>query len=148
MQRLHEYLHGLFLHDMHLGALYHTRQLALYARRAPEQLLPFLRASPHYNLDAALEVCRRHRLVDGEVFVLARLGNHRDALALILEPQGEHLLFDNIVMLRPKEPEAPLRANDALMAFTERTWAKRHAAESKMAQCVPRPMPRQPCTRA
>lgn len=56
-----------------------------------------------------------------------------DALALILEPQGEHLLFDNVVILR-RPPEAPLRADDALMGFTERTWAKRHAAETKMAQ--------------
>lgn len=41
--RLFEYLHALFLHDVHLGAPFHGRQLVLYARHQPTLLLPFLK---------------------------------------------------------------------------------------------------------
>jgi len=59
---------------MHVTASYHTRQLDLYAKLAPELLLPFLIGSPHYNLDAALLTCRSHGLVECQVFVLGRMG--------------------------------------------------------------------------
>lgn len=88
-RRLHEYLHGLFLQDLHVSAAFHTRQLELYATIAPELLLPFLMSSPHYNLDAALLTCRLHELVDCEVYVLRRMGLNREALGLMLEPQDD-----------------------------------------------------------
>ena len=41
--RLFEYLHALFLQDVHMGAAFHGRQLGLYARHDPAALLPFLK---------------------------------------------------------------------------------------------------------
>ena len=63
-QRLLHYLHELFLHDVHLGSAFHGQQLRLYGKHKPEQLMAFLRGSPHYPLDLALEVCRKLSLVE------------------------------------------------------------------------------------
>lgn len=88
-QRLHEYLHALYLQDPHLGAPFHGMQLELYASLAPQLLLPFLRASTHYALADALAVCEAHNLVDAQIFVLGRMGSNREALLLILEVQSD-----------------------------------------------------------
>lgn len=82
--KLLSYLHELFLCDVHLGGAYHGRQLSLYGKYAPQQLLAFLKGSPHYPLELALEVCREHGLVEEQVYVLGRMGAHREALALML----------------------------------------------------------------
>jgi len=67
-----------------MGAAFHGRQLGLYARHDPAALLPFLKGSPHYPLDVALDVCKSHGLVEGQVFVLGRMGAHSEALHLML----------------------------------------------------------------
>lgn len=83
-RKLLSYLHELFLSDVHLGGAYHGRQLSLYGKHAPHQLLAFLKGSPHYPLELALEVCREHELVQEQVYVLGRMGAHREALGLML----------------------------------------------------------------
>ena len=40
---LFEYLHALFLHDVHLGSAFHGRLLSLYGEHRPDLLLDFLR---------------------------------------------------------------------------------------------------------
>ena len=75
--------------DVHVGAAFHGRQLRLYGRHAPHQLMPFLKGSPHYPLDLALEVCRESSLVHEQVFVLGRMGAHREALKLMLHELEE-----------------------------------------------------------
>ena len=52
--------------DAHAGAAYHPLLLELYASISPSQLLPFLRASSHYELKDALAVCEAHHLVDAQ----------------------------------------------------------------------------------
>ena len=82
--RLLDYLHAVFLADVHLCAAFHGMQLGLYGKHAPHQLMPFLKGSPHYPLELALETCREHGLVAEQVYVLGRMGAHREALALML----------------------------------------------------------------
>ena len=41
--------------------------------------------SPHYPLEMALEVCKATGVVEGQVYVLGRLGNHKEALKIMLE---------------------------------------------------------------
>ena len=88
-RRLFDYLHALFLQDVHLGSAFHGRMLGLYAIHAPSQLLSFLRASPHFPLEMGLETCVAHGLVEGQVYVLGRMGAHRESLALMLESLGD-----------------------------------------------------------
>jgi hypothetical protein len=91
--RLHEYLDALYQQDSktlnNLGVSFHTRQLRLYGRHAPDKLLPFMRVSSHYPLDTALEICREVGHAQGEVFVLFRMGSHEEALALMLGKLGD-----------------------------------------------------------
>ena len=86
---LRSYLHELFLHDIHLGAAFHGQQLQLYERHGPQQLMAFLRGSPHYPLDLALEICRANGFVEEQVFVLGRMGAYREAIALLLDKLGD-----------------------------------------------------------
>jgi len=104
-KRLFEYLHALFLQDVHLGAAFHGRQLALYARHSAHLLLPFLRGSPHYPLDMALDVCKAHGLVQGQVFVLGRMGANSEALHLMLEALQDVKGAIDFVRQRPQETE-------------------------------------------
>jgi hypothetical protein len=56
----------------------------LYADYEPRLLLPFLRSSHHYSLDKAYDVCTKRGLTRERVFILGRMGNSREALALIV----------------------------------------------------------------
>ncbi|CAM6008740.1 unnamed protein product [Sphagnum balticum] len=81
---LHLYLHGLFEKDPNAGKEYHGLQVELYADYEPRLLLPFLRSSHHYSLDKAYDVCTKRGLTRERVFILGRMGNSREALALIV----------------------------------------------------------------
>jgi hypothetical protein len=81
---LHLYLHMLFEKDPTAGREYHGLQVELYADYEPRLLLPFLRSSHYYSLDKAYEVCTKRGLTRERVFILGRMGNSRDALALII----------------------------------------------------------------
>jgi hypothetical protein len=64
------------------------------------------KGSPHYPLEVALDVCRRHQLIEGQVFVLGRLGAHAEALRLMLESsQGDLRAAIDFVRQRPQEVE-------------------------------------------
>lgn len=86
---LHEYLHALFETDPHAGKDFHGLQVELYAEYEPRLLLPFLRNSQHYSLDKAYEICTKTGLIKEEVFILGRMGNSREALALIINKLGD-----------------------------------------------------------
>eukprot|EP01018_Ginkgo_biloba_P020522 Gb_33564 [translate_table: standard] len=81
---LHLYLHALFETDPNVGKDFHGIQVELYAEYEPRLLLPFLRSSQHYSLDKAYEICTRRGLIKEQVFILGRMGNSREALALII----------------------------------------------------------------
>ncbi|KAF8396489.1 hypothetical protein HHK36_018112 [Tetracentron sinense] len=90
---LHLYLHSLFENNPHVGKDFHDMQVELYADYDPKMLLPFLRSSQHYTLEKAYEICIRRDLLKEQVFILGRMGNSKQALAVIinkLEDIEEH----------------------------------------------------------
>jgi hypothetical protein len=65
----------------------HELQIELYARLQPQDLLAFLKSSEHYDLRRAYEVCQNcdPPMYQEMVYILSRLGNTKEALALIIE---------------------------------------------------------------
>eukprot|EP00094_Tigriopus_californicus_P000945 TCALIF_00915-PA protein Name:"Similar to VPS41 Vacuolar protein sorting-associated protein 41 homolog (Homo sapiens)" AED:0.03 eAED:0.03 QI:173/0.5/0.66/1/1/1/3/0/890 len=62
---------------------YHGTLVSLYADYSPKKLLPFLRSSDSYPINEALEICETRGLIPERIFILARMGNTRQALQLI-----------------------------------------------------------------
>ncbi|XP_050281871.1 vacuolar protein sorting-associated protein 41 homolog isoform X1 [Quercus robur] len=86
---LHLYLHSLFEVNPHSGKDFHDMQVELYADYDPKMLLTFLRSSQHYTLGKAYETCIRRDLLREQVFILGRMGNSRQALAVIINKLGD-----------------------------------------------------------
>ncbi|XAR60055.1 hypothetical protein NMG60_11033287 [Bertholletia excelsa] len=86
---LHLYLHSLFEANPHAGRDFHDMQVELYAEHDPKMLLPFLRSSQHYTLEKAYEICVRKDLLREQVFLLGRMGNAKQALAVIINKLGD-----------------------------------------------------------
>lgn len=86
---LHAYLHAVFVKDVHLGADFHELQVTLYAEFDRKALLPFLRQSNYYPLEKAYKICEQRQLYPEMVFILGRMGNTKQALALIIEKIGD-----------------------------------------------------------
>ncbi|KAH6814682.1 vacuolar protein sorting 41 [Perilla frutescens var. frutescens] len=86
---LHLYLHSLFESNPHAGKDFHDMQVELYADYDSKMLLPFLRSSQHYTLEKAHEICVKRRLLREQVFILGRMGNAKQALAVIINKLGD-----------------------------------------------------------
>ncbi|XP_022752633.1 vacuolar protein sorting-associated protein 41 homolog isoform X2 [Durio zibethinus] len=86
---LHLYLHSLFEVNPHAGKDFHDMQVELYAEYDPKMLLPFLCSSQHYTLEKAYEICVRRDLLREQVFILGRMGNSKQALAVIINELGD-----------------------------------------------------------
>ncbi|KAI4334309.1 hypothetical protein L6164_019020 [Bauhinia variegata] len=86
---LHLYLHSLFEVNPHAAKDFHDMQVELYADYDPKMLLPFLRSSQHYTLEKAYEICIRRDLLRDQVFILGRMGNSKQALAIIINKLGD-----------------------------------------------------------
>ncbi|CAN4098954.1 unnamed protein product [Withania somnifera] len=86
---LHLYLHSLFEANPHTGKDYHDIQVELYADYDPKMLLTFLRSSQHYRLEKAYEICVKKDLLKEQVFILGRMGNAKQALAVIINRLGD-----------------------------------------------------------
>ncbi|XP_050378991.1 vacuolar protein sorting-associated protein 41 homolog isoform X2 [Argentina anserina] len=86
---LYLYLHSLFEANPHAGRDFHDMQVELYADYDSKMLLPFLRSSQHYTLEKAHDICTRRDLVKEQVFILGRMGNAKQALALIIDKLGD-----------------------------------------------------------
>ncbi|GBF95415.1 hypothetical protein Rsub_08377 [Raphidocelis subcapitata] len=84
-RRLFDYLHRAFHVDPACASEFHELQVTLTADYAPPALLELLTASQWYPLEGALAVCEARGLVDEQVYILSRMGNSREALALIIE---------------------------------------------------------------
>ncbi|MBA0708364.1 hypothetical protein Golax_023494, partial [Gossypium laxum] len=65
------------------------RSVELYAEYDPKVLLSFLRSSQHYTLEKAYEICVRRDLLKEQVFILGRMGNSKQALAVIINELGD-----------------------------------------------------------
>ncbi|KAE9549796.1 hypothetical protein FO519_006990 [Halicephalobus sp. NKZ332] len=70
------------------GAEYADLLVKLFAENSSERLLPFLRKSDSYDLDKAIEVCKKNKLQHELVFLLGRSGNRLAALETIVEQMG------------------------------------------------------------
>ncbi|GAB2274698.1 Vacuolar protein sorting-associated protein 41 [Dionaea muscipula] len=86
---LHVYLQSLFEMNPHAGKEFHDMQVELYAKYDPKMLLPFLRSSQHYTLEKAYEICLKKDLLLEQVFILGRMGNPKEALAVIINKLGD-----------------------------------------------------------
>jgi hypothetical protein len=82
---LFSYLDRLVHKDPEVCSSHHGLLVDLYAQYAPEKLIAFLRSSNHYQLEKALEICRRKNLFNEVVFLLGRMGNTKEALQLITD---------------------------------------------------------------
>lgn len=52
-------------------------------------LIPFLRSSQHYTLEKAYEICVRKGFLKEQAFILGRMGNTKQALAVIINQLGD-----------------------------------------------------------
>lgn len=83
------YLKRLWEADPSAGSDLHGLQAELCAEFEPELMLPFLQSSVHLPLEHALEACKRHGLLQEQVYVLGRMGNSREAVRLLLHELGD-----------------------------------------------------------
>jgi hypothetical protein len=86
---LYLYLHALFEVSHDTGKDFHDMQVELYAEYDTKMLLPFLRSSQHYKLEKAYELCVKKDFLREQVFVLGRMGNAKQALAVIINKLGD-----------------------------------------------------------
>jgi hypothetical protein len=86
---LYMYLDTLYDKDPHLAPEYADLQVDLYAEFEPDKLMEFWKATSSYSLEKAYEICLQRDLVREQVFLLARMGNSKKALALIIERVGD-----------------------------------------------------------
>ena len=77
------YLDALTAHAYEESKKYHGQLVELYADFDREKLMSFLRLSDDYPPQRALEICEEHCLTAERIYILARVGNTRDALKLI-----------------------------------------------------------------
>lgn len=82
---LHEYLHALFLKDTKIASDFHPLQIRLYAEYDPSRLMRFLQTSNFFPLQEAHDVCEEFHLDRERVFILKRMGNQKEALALLMK---------------------------------------------------------------
>ncbi|XP_046655188.1 vacuolar protein sorting-associated protein 41 homolog [Daphnia pulicaria] len=84
-QLLFKYLDALYLKEPKEGSRkFHGLLVSLYAEYAQEKLLSFLRSSDYYPIQDALDTCQQRGYIPEMIFLLARMGNTRDALRLIM----------------------------------------------------------------
>ncbi|XP_073992200.1 vacuolar protein sorting-associated protein light [Rhodnius prolixus] len=81
---LYVYLDALDKRDTRACQKYHSMLVQLYAYFDREKLLRLLNKSDHYAIEKALEICKAHNFYDEMVFLLDRIGNPKEALALIM----------------------------------------------------------------
>ena len=90
---LHKYLKAIWEADLQPDQIpgyqktpkdYHDDMVQLFADHEPDKLEAFLRKSTSYNLDLALELCRKGDLKHEVVFLLGRSDRNKDALNMIL----------------------------------------------------------------
>lgn len=63
---------------------YHKELVGLYAIFDRQKLLPFLKKSDHYRIQEALDICKKQKYYPEMVYLLGRIGDTKDALALII----------------------------------------------------------------
>ncbi|XP_050502655.1 vacuolar protein sorting-associated protein 41 homolog [Diabrotica virgifera virgifera] len=64
---------------------YHKELVQLYAVFAKDKLLAFLKKSDHYPIQEALDICQKEKYYPEMVYLLGRIGDTKEALALIVD---------------------------------------------------------------
>ncbi|XP_065201572.1 vacuolar protein sorting-associated protein 41 homolog [Planococcus citri] len=72
-----------------VGGKYHDQLVKLYAKFAPQKLLPLLRRSDSYPIQEALRICRERNLYPEMVYLLGRIGNTKEALKILINKIGD-----------------------------------------------------------
>lgn len=92
---LYAYLHDFFVHRMgtynqEAFGPYHDLHVRLAAQVDPEELLPFVRTSDFVSFQQAYECCLAQDppLWEAIIYLLGKMGNHRNALDIILNQLG------------------------------------------------------------
>uniref|UniRef100_A0A915D1U2 Vacuolar protein sorting-associated protein 41 homolog n=1 Tax=Ditylenchus dipsaci TaxID=166011 RepID=A0A915D1U2_9BILA len=67
---------------------YSDMLIRLYADHDRSKLLPFLKRCENYQLDLALDICKRKQFVEEAVYLLGRSGNRMEALDVIVQKLG------------------------------------------------------------
>lgn len=62
---------------------YHDLLIRLYADYSRDKLLPLLRRSDNYPIQQALDICSQRQFYPEMVYLLGRMGNTSEALALM-----------------------------------------------------------------
>lgn len=75
--------------DGEISRKYHGQLIELHADFARDKLLPFLKRSDHYPIQEALNICQERKLFPEMVYLLARMGNSKEALVLMTEKLGD-----------------------------------------------------------
>eukprot|EP00092_Neocalanus_flemingeri_P033946 GFUD01036912.1.p1 GENE.GFUD01036912.1~~GFUD01036912.1.p1 ORF type:complete len:874 (+),score=241.55 GFUD01036912.1:57-2678(+) len=80
------YLDALYTQDKgSCPGKYHGHLVRLYATYAPGKLLKFLKKSDEYPMAEALDECTMRGMTPEKIYLLARMGNTRAALELIMQ---------------------------------------------------------------
>lgn len=66
------------------GRAHYNLQVRLYAKYEPKKLLHFLKHAVGYDMAEALSECKRHQLIDEQIYLLGRMGSANEALDIIL----------------------------------------------------------------
>lgn len=112
------YLDQVIKKDANLCLDHHELMVDLYATQAPHLLLPFLKISNNYSLEKAYKRCQSKNLVSEMVFLLARMGNSKEALHYITDSlndinkaidfckdQDDFELWSDLIQLSMKKPD-------------------------------------------
>lgn len=95
---------------------YHQKLVELYAEHAQDRLLPFLKSSNLYSLEKALHICQNRNYIHEMVFLLARMGNTKQALQCMMrlnnieaaiefcKEQDDKELWDQMIALSKENP--------------------------------------------
>ena len=83
-KNLYLYLDALRDKDREESKRYHGKLVSLYADYDQKKLMPFLNSSDYYDMRDALEACMRRGMTRESIFILARMGDTRQALQLII----------------------------------------------------------------
>ncbi|XP_015111621.1 vacuolar protein sorting-associated protein 41 homolog [Diachasma alloeum] len=87
---LYMYLDALDKKDMKdCKGKYHGLLVRLYADYSRDKLLPLLRRSDNYPIQQALDICSQRQFYPEMVYLLGRIGNTSEALALMTRELGD-----------------------------------------------------------
>lgn len=83
------YLESLSLVDEFLVKDFGNLLVRLYAEHSRDKLLAFLTHSETYDLNYAIEICQKKKLVDEQIYLYGRVGQTQKALNLIINDIGD-----------------------------------------------------------